>query len=106
MTSDAQAGRAMLFNILHIENPVALLREAYRVLVPGGEVGIIHWRTDIETPRSPPLEIRPTATQSRAWGERAGLEFVRYEDLCCCFVSLGPRHAATAPIAHLASLRK
>jgi SAM-dependent methyltransferase len=81
---DAQAGRAMLFNILHIENPVKLLREAYRVLAPAGEVAIIHWRSDIETPRGPSLEIRPTAEQCRLWGEQAGLEFVRYESLCCC----------------------
>jgi ubiquinone/menaquinone biosynthesis C-methylase UbiE len=81
---DAKAGRAMLFNILHIENPLGLLREAYRILAPGGEVAIIHWRSDIPTPRGPSLEIRPAPQQCRAWGERAGFEFVRYEDLCCC----------------------
>ena len=47
---DRQVGRAMLFNILHVENAVRLLREAFRVLEPGGEVGVIHWRGDIETP--------------------------------------------------------
>lgn len=36
------AGYAMLFNILHIENPVGLLAEARRVLTHGGMVGIIH----------------------------------------------------------------
>jgi SAM-dependent methyltransferase len=81
---DAQAGRAMLFNILHIEIPIVLLREAYRILAPGGEAAIIHWRSDIPTPRGPSVEIRPTAVQCRAWGEHAGFEFVRYEDLCCC----------------------
>ena len=81
---DGQAGYAILFNILHLENPVALLSEACRVLAPGGKVGIIHWRTDIETPRGPSLPIRPTAEQCRTWGESAGLEFVRYESLCCC----------------------
>src|SRR6476469_6083616 len=81
---DSQAGRAMLFNILQIENPLKLLREAYRVLAPGGEVSIIHWRSDIETPRGPSLSIRPTAEQCRAWGEQVGFEFVRNEGLCCC----------------------
>lgn len=81
---DAQAGRAMLFNILHIENPGKLLWEAYRVLAPGGEAGIIHWRSDVPTPRGPSLSIRPTVEQCRAWGEQAGFNFVRYEPLGCC----------------------
>lgn len=81
---DGQAGYAMLFNILHIDNPVGLLRETCRALAPGGRAGIIHWRTDVETPRGPSMPIRPSAEQCRAWGELAGLEFVRYESLCCC----------------------
>ncbi len=81
---DGSVGYALLFNILHIENPVGLLREARRVLAPGGTVGIIHWRTDIPTPRGPSPDIRPTSEQCRSWGEAAGLEFVRYEPLCCC----------------------
>jgi ubiquinone/menaquinone biosynthesis C-methylase UbiE len=82
--ADGWAGYAMLFNILHIEDPVGLLSEAYRVLIPGGTVGIVHWRGDINTPRGPTPTIRPTAGQCRAWGETAGLEFVRNESLCCC----------------------
>lgn len=81
---DVSVDYAMLFNILHVEEPVALLREAHRILVPGGKVGIIHWRSDIQTPRGPSPDIRPTPEQCRAWGEEAGLEFVRYEALKCC----------------------
>ena len=81
---NGSTGYAMLFNILHIDNPIALLREASRVLAPGGTAAIIHWRTDIETPRGPSMPIRPSAEQCREWSEQAGLEFVRYESLCCC----------------------
>lgn len=82
--ADESVGYVMLFNILHIEHPVGLLREAFRVLVPGGCAGIINWRSDIPTPRGPSLTIRPTAEQCRAWSEEAGFEFVRDESLCCC----------------------
>jgi SAM-dependent methyltransferase len=75
---------AMLFNILHIEDPVALLREVDRILIPGGSAGIIHWRSDIPTPRGPSLAIRPQPPQCQAWAEAAGLQFVRTEELCCC----------------------
>jgi SAM-dependent methyltransferase len=81
---DGQAGYVMLFNILHIQDAGGLLREACRVLKPGGKAGIIHWRSDTETPRGPSMHIRPTAEQCRAWGEQAGMEFVRYELLACC----------------------
>ena len=43
---DRSAGYAMLFNILHVEEPTELLREAYRVLTPGGRAGVIHWKPD------------------------------------------------------------
>ncbi|MCE9568191.1 MAG: class I SAM-dependent methyltransferase [Planctomycetes bacterium] len=81
---DGSLDYAMLFNILHVENPISLLREAHRVLKPNGMVGIIHWRRDIPTPRGPSPDIRPTAEECRSWGEAAGLQFVRYESLCCC----------------------
>ena len=71
------AGLALLFNILHIEDPVGLLKEAHRVLRPGGQVAIIHWNYDARTPRGPPLNIRPRPGQCRAWGEEAGLRWVR-----------------------------
>jgi SAM-dependent methyltransferase len=71
------ASFALLFNILHIEDPVGLLEEAHRVLCPGGLVGVIHWNHDAGTPRGPPLDIRPRPGQCRAWGEAARLHWIR-----------------------------
>jgi ubiquinone/menaquinone biosynthesis C-methylase UbiE len=81
---DRSANRAMLFNILHIEEPTSLLREVYRVLAPGGRLGVIHWRRDPSTPRGPTMEIRPAPEQCRTWAEEVGFHFIRYEDLPCC----------------------
>lgn len=60
---DSSCGAAMLFNILHGEHPVAMLREAARVVCDGGTVAVIHWRSDIATPRGPSKDIRPTPEQ-------------------------------------------
>jgi ubiquinone/menaquinone biosynthesis C-methylase UbiE len=73
---DASASYVMLFNILHIEDPVSLLREAFRVLCVGGFLGVLHWRHDIETPRGPPMEIRPRPMHCRAWAEAGGFRWV------------------------------
>jgi SAM-dependent methyltransferase len=75
------ASMALLFNILHIQDPVHLLKEARRVLRLGGQVAIIHWNCDERTPRGPPLDIRPKPEQCRAWGEQAGLRWIRDQEL-------------------------
>lgn len=64
---------ALLFNILHAEQPVALMRAAAEVVRPGGLVAVIHWRSDVPTPRGPGLEIRPRPEQIVAWAAEAGL---------------------------------
>jgi SAM-dependent methyltransferase len=65
---------AMLFNILHAEDAVGLLRKAHEVLCPGGLVAVIHWVADSGTPRGPPVAIRPGAHQCQQWLQAAGFE--------------------------------
>ena len=65
---------AMLFNILHAENPVALLQEAYRILKHNGKVGIIHWIYSDATPRGPSLDIRPKPEQCIEWMKQSGFK--------------------------------
>jgi len=67
-------GYAMLFNILHGESPHGLLREAWRILVPGGTLAVMHWNYDPTTPRGPNMGIRPKPEQCRAWAIEAGFE--------------------------------
>jgi SAM-dependent methyltransferase len=66
---------ALLFNILHHEEPVALIKEALRVLKPNGMMAVIHWNYDPATPRGPAMEIRPRPEQCIAWGREAGFLF-------------------------------
>jgi ubiquinone/menaquinone biosynthesis C-methylase UbiE len=65
--SDNSVDYVMLFNILHHESPEVFLNEAYRILKPEGMLGILHWRSDIPTPRGPDLSIRPTPDQILLW---------------------------------------
>lgn len=84
---EASMDYAMLFNILHAEQPARLLREAYRVLVPGGLLGVIHWNYDPTTPRGPSMEIRPRPEQCRDWTIQEGFRL-----LLPGIVSLPPYH--------------
>jgi SAM-dependent methyltransferase len=69
---DASVQYVMLFNILHAERPEVLLREALRVLKPGGKLGIIHWNYDPTTPRDPAMAIRPHPEQCQESAESIG----------------------------------
>lgn len=66
---------ALLFNILHLENPVELMKEALRVLKPNGKLAVIHWNYDSSTPRGPAMEIRPRPEHCIEWGREAGFCF-------------------------------
>jgi hypothetical protein len=78
---------AMIYNLLHIESPDGLIREAHRILHPNGRLSVIHWRSDIPTPRGPSLEIRPAPEQCKAWIEASGFRDARVINLreCCQF---------------------
>jgi SAM-dependent methyltransferase len=64
-----QADAALLFNILHCEQPVELLRHAANA---SKTVLVIHWCYG-ETPRGPTLDMRPRPEQIIAWAAEAGL---------------------------------
>ena len=68
-------GMALLFNILHNEDPVTLMSEAFRILRPGGIAAVIHWNYDPSTPRGPSMEIRPKPEQCIAGARQSGLMF-------------------------------
>lgn len=83
--ADNSQAHAMIFNLLHLEDPVALLLEARRTLAAGGRVSVLHWRSDIPTPRGPSLDIRPSPAQCAAWMREAGfvdVAAIHVEDLC------------------------
>jgi len=73
--ADSSMDAALLFNILHHEEPVALMKEALRVLKPNGLLAVIHWNYDPMTPRGPAMEIRPRPEQCTEWGREAGFGF-------------------------------
>jgi len=67
-----------LFNILHHHSPNEFLDIAHNLLVDNGKVGIIHWRTDIDTPRGPSLEVRPNADKIKTILDKS--KFKIYKD--------------------------
>jgi ubiquinone/menaquinone biosynthesis C-methylase UbiE len=64
----------MLFNLLHAEEPLKILGEAQRIMMPGGRVGVIHWIHDASTPRGPSLDIRPKPEQCLSWLREIGFK--------------------------------
>ncbi len=71
---DESVDYVILFNILHAEDPVALLQEAYRILMCEGKVGVVHWVYSKSTPRGPSLDIRPKPEQCIDWMKSAGFK--------------------------------
>ncbi|MCC4771022.1 methyltransferase domain-containing protein [Methanosarcina sp. DH2] len=78
---DQSMDYVMLFNILHAEKPEELLKEACRILAPEGKLGIMHWNYDPETPRGPPMAIRPEPEQCIKWATDLGFKLENRHDL-------------------------
>jgi ubiquinone/menaquinone biosynthesis C-methylase UbiE len=74
---DNSVDYVMIFNILHHDNPEQILNETYRILKKGAKAGIIHWRSDISTPRGPSLEIRPRPAECTNWAKGAGFQLFK-----------------------------
>ena len=83
--ADGTQDHTLIFNLLHLEQPVALLQEAHRVLRDEGMLFVMHWRSDIPTPRGPSLAIRPRPEQCQAWLAEAGFRSIVSVNLqpCC-----------------------
>lgn len=69
---DSAVDYVMLFNILHAEHPLELLRESHRMLANGGRLGIMHWNHDSDTPRGPSMDIRPRPEDCAQWARGVG----------------------------------
>jgi len=78
---DERMDYVMFFNILHLENPDILLREAHRILKFGDRLGIIHWNYDSATPRGPSMDIRPKPEDCLRWAESLGFSQPVQHDL-------------------------
>jgi SAM-dependent methyltransferase len=74
--ADGSVDYAMIFNILHAERPEVLLKEALRILATGGRLSVIHWNYDSDTPRGPPMEIRPRPGDCISWAEAVGFQLL------------------------------
>ena len=69
-----------LFNILHCEKPLDLLKAAYHILNNNGKIGVIHWKYE-NTPRGPSMEIRPTPEIINGWALKSGFVLEKYVEL-------------------------
>jgi SAM-dependent methyltransferase len=70
----ASQDAVLLFNILHGEEPVHLLRLTREVLKASGRAFVIHWRYDSATPRGPSMDIRPRPEDVLGWAREAGFQ--------------------------------
>lgn len=72
----------LLANIWHeFDDRKAVLREAMRILRPGGRIAILDWRTDVEPVAGPPLNHRIAAADAQNELRQAGFAPVGFPRL-------------------------
>lgn len=86
LTLPENVGSILLFNILHNENPNRVVKNVLPNLSINGKIYVIHWRSDIETLRGPPLNIRPKPEDIINQFETIGFEKVD------CFYNISQYH--------------
>lgn len=69
-----------LFNILHCEEPLKLLKTAYTLLSNNGKIGVIHWKYE-KTPRGPSMDIRPRPEAIIDWATTIGFKLEKHIEL-------------------------
>lgn len=79
--AEGTADYAMLFNLLHAEEALSLVREAKRVLKPTGKLAVMHWNYDPKTPRGPRMEIRLKPEECARLVVRGGFDVEEIQDL-------------------------
>ena len=89
---DAVADLVFMIALHHeLENPSALLEEAYRVLKPGGEIFIADWKKG-DTVQGPPQAIRCSPRQVRDQLMESKFSEVRtFDDLPTHFLVVGKK---------------
>jgi len=76
----------MLFNILHADESIDILKETFRILKKKGRVGVIHWNYDPSTPRGPSMSVRPKPEALKNMVTKAGFSIIKHN------INLPPYH--------------